>query len=186
MRERWHAEGRPPFVPFAPDFGAVAAIYGLRGDEAGFHDWYSLAEQVAGSSQQRSGVRMLAAEVALHLGDVERAAVLIDEPSPGFWWREPVLARRAEVFAIAGRADARDALELFDSRPADDPFSNAIALRARALMEGDASRLREALETFERIECVYEAARTRWMLGGDQREEAAIAFERLGAVIPSG
>jgi class 3 adenylate cyclase len=186
MRESWHAEGRPPFAPFAPDFGAVAAIHGLRGEEAAFRDWYSLAEHVAGESQQRPGVRMLAAEVALHLGDVDRAAELIDDRSPGFWWREPVLARRAEVFAIAGRADAPDALALFESRPADDPLSTAIALRARALIAGDDSRLREALETFERIECVYEAARTRWMLGADEREAAAVVFERLGAVSPGG
>jgi class 3 adenylate cyclase len=184
MRESWYAEGRPPFAPFAPDFGAVAAIYGLRGDDAPYRDWYSLAVEVAEQSQQRPGVLMLAAEVALHLGDVERAVELIDEPSPGFWWREPILARRAEVFVVAGRADARDALELFDARPVEDPISNAIALRARALMSGDDAPLREALEIFERTECAYEAARTGWMLGGEEREAARKAFARLGVVIP--
>ena len=184
MRESWSAEGRPPFAPFAPDFAAVAAILGLRGDEAAYRDWYALAAEVAGSSYQRPGVRMLAAEVALHLGELDRAAELIDDRSPGFWWREPVLARRAEIFAILGRGDAGEALELAAERQTDDRFAAALRLRAEAILGDDEARMREALATFDEVECVFEGARTRWLLGGSERDRAAETFAKLGALEP--
>jgi hypothetical protein len=184
MRESWHAEGRPPFAGFASDFAAVAAILGLRGDEAAYRDWYALATDVAGSSYQRPGVRMLAAEVALHLGDLDRAAELIDDRSPGFWWRDPVLARRAEVFALLGRGDAREALELAGERQTDDRFAAALRLRAEAILDDDEARMREALATFDEIECVFEGARTRWLLGGSERDRGAETFAKLGALQP--
>jgi hypothetical protein len=186
MRESWYAEGRPPFAPFSPDFAAVAAIHGLRGNEAAYRDWYALASDVAGSSYQRPGVRMLAAEVALHFGELDSALELIDDRSPGFWWRDPVLARRAEVFAILGRDDAREALELAAGRPTDDRFADALRLRAESILSGDETPMRDALAIFDEIECVYESARTRWLLGGEEREAARETFARLGALVPEG
>ncbi len=183
VRDNWVAEGRPPFVPFAPDLAAVATIHGLRGDEAAHRDWASVAEEVAGSSQQLPGVRMFEAEVALHFGDVERAVDLVDGLWAGFWWQGPFLARRAEIFAMAGRRDAGEALEQAEARPAGDPFSTAVALRARAVLAGDDAPLREALEIFERGEWAYESARTRWMLGGAERDTARDVLAGLGAVI---
>ena len=185
VRDNWDGEGRPPFVPFAPDLAAVATIHGLRGDEAAHRDWASVAEEVAGSSQQLPGVRMFEAEVALHFGDVERAVDLVDGLWAGFWWQGLFLARRAEIFAIAGRRDAREALERAEARLAGDPVSTAVALRARAVIAGDDAPLRQALETFERVECVYEAARTRWMLGGAERNTAVMHSRRSGR-LPKG
>jgi hypothetical protein len=185
MRETWLAEGRPPFVPFAPDFGAVAAIHGLRGDEAAFRDWFALAIKVAGTSQQRPGVRMLGAEVALHLGDLDRAVELIDDRSPAFWWHDPVLARRAEVFAIAGRNDAREALELASARETDDRFATGLRLRAEATLSADQRPMRDALTIFDEMQCTFEAARTRWLIGGSDREAAAETFRKLGALDPA-
>jgi class 3 adenylate cyclase len=185
MRESWYGEGRPPFVPFSPDFAAVAAIHGLRGNEAAYRDWYALATEVAGSSYQLPGVLMLAAEVALHLGELERAVELIDNPSPGYWWRDPVLARRAEIFALLGRADSREALELAAGRTTDDRFAAALRLRAEAILDDDEARMREALAIFDEIECVFEAARTRWQLGGAERDDAAEVFSTLGALEPA-
>jgi hypothetical protein len=182
VRENWEAEGRPPFVPFAPDLAAVGTVLGMRGDEAAHRDWAAVAEEVAGTSQQLPGVRMLEAEVALHFGDIERAVELVDGLWPGFWWQGPFPARRAEILALAGREDAREELERAGERLEGDPFSTAVALRARAVIAGDEAPLREALETFERIECAYEAARTRWMLGGAERDAARKAFAALGAV----
>jgi class 3 adenylate cyclase len=185
MRESWYAEGRPPFAPFSPDFAAVAAIHGLRGNEAAYRDWYALASDVAGSTYQRPGVRMLAAEVALHLGELDRAVELIDDRAPGFWWRDPVLARRAEVFAILRRDDAREALELAAERATDDRFAAALRLRAEAILGGDETRMRDALAILDEIECVFEAARTRWQLGGAERDSAAEVFSKLGALEPA-
>ncbi|MFL5871590.1 MAG: ATP-binding protein [Solirubrobacterales bacterium] len=184
MRESWYAEGRPPFAPFAPDFAAVAAIHGLRGDDAAHRDWYTLASEVAGPSYQGPGVRMLGAEVALHLGDLDRAVELIDDRAPGFWWRDPVLARRAEVFAVAGRDDAREAIELASERTTDDRFAAALRLRAEAILDGDHGPLRKALAIFDEIGCMFESARTRWLLGGAERDRAAETFAKLGALAP--
>jgi hypothetical protein len=185
MRESWYAEGRPPFVPFSPDFAAVAAICGLRGDEAAYRDWYALATEVAGPSQQRPGVRMIGAEVALHFADLGQAVELVDDVSPGFWWREPVLAGRAEVFAAARRPDARAALELAAERSSDDRFAAGLRLRAEGILSGNDGPLRDALAVFDEIEGVFEAARTRWLLGGSERGRAAETFDELGALEPA-
>jgi class 3 adenylate cyclase len=185
VREDWIAEGRPPFAPFAPSLAVISAIHGLRGDEAAHRDWLALAERVAGETQQRQGVTLFEAEVALHLGDIERAVELVEALPPVFWWHDAVLARRAEVLALAGHDSARDALARAEARKTDDPFSTALRLRARAVIDGEDAPLHEALEILERIECVYESARTRWMLGGAKRQGARDTFARLGVVIPS-
>jgi hypothetical protein len=130
-------------------------------------------------------VKLFEADVALHVGDHERAIDLLNDLVPTFWWREPVLARRAEILAFAGRDEAAEALAAANAREAHDPIAVAMQLRARAAIDGDDAPLRQALEIFERIECVYESARTRWLLGGADREAAREAFARLGAVLPS-
>jgi predicted ATPase len=185
VRDSWVSEGGPPFAPFSPDLAVVGTIHGLRGDEAAQRDWFGAAERIAGSSQQLPGVRMFAAEVAVHFGEINRAVELIEPLSPGFWWHEPVLARRAEVLALAGHPASAEALARAEERQSDDPFAAGLRLRARAVIAGDEAPLREALGIFERIECAYESARTRWMLGGDERPSALETFSRLGVVVPS-
>jgi hypothetical protein len=185
MRSNWVAEGRPPFAPFAPCLATVGTIYGLRGDEPAYRDWVELGERVAGETQQLVGVRLMAAEVAAHFGDLAEAVALLADLEPSFWWGYALLARRAEVLARAGDAGAERALEASNARQTDDPITTAVWLRARAALTGDETPMREALETFERLECVYAAASTRWLLGGEEREAAGDAFARLGAVRPS-
>ena len=86
--------------------------------------------------------------------------------------------------ARAGHPSAKAALEEAEAREIDDPLTNAVRLRARAALTGDEALLREALTTFDRLECVYAAAHTRWLMGGDEREAATQAFGRLGVVTP--
>jgi class 3 adenylate cyclase len=38
---------------------------------------------------------------------------------------------------------------------------------------------------FEEIVCPYQAARSGWLLGGEAKEAAGRAFERLGATLPA-
>ncbi|HEX2127715.1 MAG TPA: AAA family ATPase [Solirubrobacterales bacterium] len=185
MRTHWHAEGRPPFAPFSPSIATVAAVHGLRGDEPSYRDWMELAERVAGDTQQVAGVQMMAAEVALHFGDVDRAVQLFADIPPTFWWRDNFIARRAEALARAGHPSARAELEAADALQTDDPMAAAVRLRAHAALSGDDEPLRQALATFDRLECVFAAAHTRWLLGGDERDRAAEAFRRLGVVLPA-
>ena len=53
------------------------------------------------------------------------------------------------------------------------------------MIDGDEATLREALALFDRIEYPFESARTAWILGGEDRRRATVAFERLGAVPPA-
>jgi hypothetical protein len=59
-----------------------------------------------------------------------------------------------------------------------------VLLRARGIREDSEEQLREALSVFEEIECPYQAARTRWLLGGADRAAAERGFEALGATLP--
>ena len=186
MRTSWEAEGRPPFVPFSPSLAAVGAIHGFRGNEPAFRDWAELAERIANGSQQLPGVRLMLADVAVHVGDLERAADLLSDLGPhSFWWRDPVLAQRAEVLARLGHPEAPEAVAALEARRTDDPFMGAVTLRARAALSGDHDLLREAATAFDRLECTYAAAYTRWLLGDEERDAARAAFARLGAVLPA-
>ncbi len=186
MRASWDAEGRPPFVPFSPSIAAVGAIHGLRGNEPAFRDWAELGERIANGSQQLPGVRLMLADVAVHFGDLERAVTLLtDLGQKSFWWCDPVLAQRAEVLARLGHPDAPEAVAELEARRTDDPFLDAVTLRARAALTGNQDLLYEAAAAFDRIECAYAAAYTRWLIGGEEREASREAFARLGSVVPA-
>ena len=185
VREGWLAEGRPPFAPFSPGLACVGAIHGLRGDEAEARDWFEFAERLAANSEQVPGVRLFEADVALHRGELERAVALLEQ-ARSFWWRQTVLARRAEALALAGDPEAGAALELAEAEGGPDAWVTiAFRRRARGVIDGDEATLREALALFDRIEYPFESARTAWMLGGEDRGRATVAFERLGAVPPA-
>ena len=126
------------------------------------------------------------ADVAVHFGDLERAVTLLsDFGRKSFWWCDPVLAQRAEVLARLGRPDAPEAVAELEARRTDDPFLDAVTLRARAALTGDQDLLYQAATAFDRIECAYAAAHTRWLIGGEEREASREAFARLGAVVPA-
>ena len=186
LRDAWLAEGRPPISYFSPNLACVAAIHGLRGDDAEQRDWLRLAEEAAaGSERQLPAVRMLAAEVALHVGDLEQAIELLIPQDQGFGWRDLILAKRAEALALAGHPEARRTVEQVVQLSGGDAQTVAVAARARGVLEGDDALLADACERFQQLECVVELARTRWLRGGADREAALEAFERLGAISPA-
>jgi hypothetical protein len=57
-------------------------------------------------------------------------------------------------------------------------------MRARGQLEGDDDLLRAALELFRSISSPYQAARTGWLLGAEERAEAERTFAALGATTP--
>jgi hypothetical protein len=60
-----------------------------------------------------------------------------------------------------------------------------ILLRAKGIRSGDEAKLRESLELLTELDCPYQSARTGWLLGAEEREEAKRTFESLGATLPA-
>jgi class 3 adenylate cyclase len=185
VRQRWEEEGRPPFTPFGSEIAAVGSIHGFRGDELAAEDWFRVAEAVVGgSTPQLSGVVMRRADVALHQGDAASALAMVDGVDPGFWWTDWHLVKLAEVLAVAGSPRAQAAIETAERREHDDPYATGTLARARGIMRNDPAELRAGVDTFDRHGYAFEAARTRWLLGGDDREAGERALVGLGATLP--
>jgi hypothetical protein len=191
VREAWNAMDRPPSAVMAGAVATAAAILGYRGDDGGFEDWSSFAADMGGErgdfeSGQLLGVRAFRADVALHRGKPERALAEL-EMGPAtllFWWKGVYTAVRAEALVRIGADDAEAALADAADTAGENPQARAIGLRARGLHTGDEALLRESRAILERVDSPYQAARTGWLLGGREREEAARTFARLGATEP--
>jgi hypothetical protein len=159
-------------------------VLGFRGDDTAFRDWISFATEIGGEGGQVLGITAFRAEVALMRGQVEQAVEILEE-APGvflFWWRPLYLATRAEALARAQHPQVEAALAEARRGVGDNPYAGAVTRRAVALHEGDEAGIREALATFERIECPHQVARTAWLLG--ERERAERAFAELRIPIP--
>jgi class 3 adenylate cyclase/tetratricopeptide (TPR) repeat protein len=191
VREAWTAVERAPTSAFIA--GAIAtagAVLGYRGDERGLEDWMEFATEMTGelrgaSAGQTIGIATLRADVALHRGNVAAAVEILIPPARFvFWWRPVFVATRAEALVRAGESAAAAAVAEAEQGAGDSPHARALVVRARGILDGDETLLRDALATFERIECPYQAARTRWLLGGDERERAEETFRKLGATLP--
>jgi class 3 adenylate cyclase len=178
-RDAWVAEERPPLSAMATSMSTGGAIYGYRGVEEASEEWFEVARGMARSSHQAAGVRFLRADVALHHGRGDDAAELLSSPEPGFWWRAPYLAARAEAFVLAGSDEATEAMALAESSVTRQPYARGTLLRARGQHSDDEAPIRDALELFREMEVPYQVARTGWLLGGAERAEADQIFERL-------
>jgi hypothetical protein len=189
FREEWNAAGGPPIAAMCTAVGTVGAVLGYRGRERESREWFDFTRNIAPdlpASGQLSGVLMMEADVAMHRGRAEEAAQTLDEPRLRYqWWVTPYQATRAEAYVLAGRPDADEALALAGERVGEHLYAQGVLLRARGIAGGNDGPLRESLELFERLECPYQAARSGWLVGGEQRENAARRFERLGAVPPA-
>ena len=86
----------------------------------------------------------------------------------------------------AGDDRAQEAIAEAEGTIGDHRYARGVLVRARGLEEDSEELLREALSVFEEIECPYQAARTGWLLGGDDRARAERSFEALRATLPTG
>jgi len=180
-RAAWLADGRPPVAFFTPGFAAVAAVHGMRGELAEQRGWAKFAEETARGGEQLPGVRARLSEVALQFGDLDGALVLLDLEVTNFWL-PLVLARRAEATALGG--DRPGALRLVERAEGElaDAFTAAVIARSKGLAGDDDACLVRAAESFERMGCVYELARTQSLRGADHAQAARATFARLGIV----
>jgi class 3 adenylate cyclase/tetratricopeptide (TPR) repeat protein len=196
VREAWAAADRPPIHVLAEALACAGAILGYRGEESASGDWFRFTESVCPKPNGQvlrgapetavSGVRLLQADVDLHHGREAEAAERLAKPSTkDMWWRTPYAATRAEALVRAGDPRASEVVAEAEASIGDHAYGRGIVLRARGLADGDEGRLREALSVFTELECPYQAARTGWLLGGEDRAAAKRTFEGLGATLPA-
>jgi hypothetical protein len=184
VREAWVAAERPPLGAFATSIACAGAILGLRGDD-GFSDWFQIADELSqGALGNKAGVVVMRADIELHQGEVQCAADRFESEISTTWFRSPYLAGRAEAYARLGRADADDAILVAEEYIGEHRYGHGILLRAKGIHAGDEQHLRDSLELFRQLECPYQTARTGWLLGGGEREEAEQIFGGLGATLP--
>jgi hypothetical protein len=186
FREAWATAGRPPVAAMAAAIGSVGAIFGYRGAEDEAADWFSFGSGIAPDiAGQRDGMRLMRADVDLHYGRVADARERLETLDLSFWWRALYLATRAEAFAREDHDGAEEAIAVAEAGIGDHRGGAAVLLRARGLLTGDEKLLRESLAVFEQIECPYQAARSGWLLGGQERERARERFAALGVGEPA-
>jgi hypothetical protein len=135
--------------------------------------------------EQHTGVLIFAIDLDLHRGRFGDAIAIGAEPVVGSQWTAMYGAKRAEAFVRAGSRAAPEAIAWAESQVGEDPYANGMLLRAQGLHASDDSLIRESKELFEQIGCPFQAARSAWLLGGAEREQAQETFERLGATQPA-
>ena len=128
---------------------------------------------------------MLRAEVHLHHHRYREAARVTERLGRKWsWTRASYLATRAEARLLGGKRDAGAAIAAAEREVGENPYAIAVLRRTRALAEDDRDALVAAMAAFEELGCVFQAARTGWMLGGEERRAAAQRFERLRVPAP--
>jgi tetratricopeptide (TPR) repeat protein len=184
VREAWVAAERPPLGAFATSIASAGAIMGLRGEDR-WNDWFEIADELGeGALGNKAGVIVMRADVELHQGEVECAADRFVSRISTTWFRSPYLAGRAEAFARLGRKEADEAILAAEENIGEHRYGLGILLRAKGIRSGDETTMRESLDLFKELDCPYQSARTGWLLGGEDREEAKRTFEGLGATLP--
>jgi class 3 adenylate cyclase/tetratricopeptide (TPR) repeat protein len=185
VREAWVAAERPPLGAFATSIASAGAIMGLRGED-GWNEWFGIADELGeGALGNKAGVIVMRADVELHQGEVECAADRFVSEISTTWFRSPYLAGRAEAYARLGRPEADDAIRAAEENIGEHRYGLGILLRAKGIRADDEATIRKSLELFKELDCPYQSARTGWLLGGEEREEAKRTFESLGATLPA-
>jgi class 3 adenylate cyclase len=188
LRDAWTAADRPPIAALAAAVACAGAILGYRGEEEPSADWFRFATSVAPpTAGQGSGVLLLQSDVDLHRGCFREAAERVAKPpTDSFWWRAVYAATRAEAMIRAGDSRADQALADAEATIGDHRYARAVLLRAQGLRDDSDEQIRQGLAIFEEIESPYQAARTGWLLGGEERARAERALIALGATTPEG
>jgi hypothetical protein len=185
VREAWIAAERPPLGAFATSIACAGAIMGLRGDDR-WSDWFEIADELSqGALGNKAGVIVMRADIELHQGEVQCAADRFESDISTTWFRSPYLAARAESYARLGLEDADDAIVTAEEGIGEHRYGMGILLRAKGIRTGDEALLHQSLDLFKELDCPYQSARSGWLLGDSEREEAKRNFEGLGATLPA-
>jgi hypothetical protein len=129
---------------------------------------------------------MFGIDLEVHRGRLDEAVAIGADPVAGSQWTANYACSRAEAFVRAGRDDAAEAIAWAEARIGQDRYALGILLRAKALHASDDALLRESKALFEEMGCPFQAARSGWLLRGEERERAKGTFDELGAALPAG
>jgi hypothetical protein len=187
MWDEWQREGRPASRWIAPASYAALA-HGLRRDEQGRQLWLARVSELVSSSDP-TAIRGLAgfaafadARIALHRGDLERAAQaaagLGIGPGPWFGARHLqydslALAVAVEAAVIQGAPDAAERLAHAAPAGAENRWAAACLARAAGRHTGDVASLEESLADWEHLEARFERAITLLLMPGREAEGLA-------------
>jgi hypothetical protein len=188
LEDAWAAAGRPMAAYAVRGVWALAAVARMRGDGSAEERWASFARAMAPGAVHSDAWRdIFLGDAELHLGLADQAVQRL-EATPAITNQElqPLLtAVRVEAAVLAGAADA--ARRIADAQPVVE--ANAVALsvvrRAAAVLAANASELRAVWQQQRDGGAVYEAARTAFLLGGAEAQEAQETFRRLRVPVPA-
>jgi predicted ATPase/DNA-binding CsgD family transcriptional regulator len=188
MRDGWqHAEQTAGWM--GPSFFAVALVYGLRGDDDAYQEWWDLATQIAGTSSRSKGQLFgffVAPRVALHRGlsHLARTTVISDDQASTGLFSPYAQAMRAEVAVAVGAPDAASRLAAAQPLAQQNDFAAALLQRAAGRLHHDHGELEKAVPMWEAIGARFEHAYTLTFLP-DRAEEGERELRALGCSPPS-
>ncbi|HEX6234196.1 MAG TPA: LuxR C-terminal-related transcriptional regulator [Jiangellaceae bacterium] len=193
FRESWERSGRPRATNLGMAVSAAAMACGLAGDEAGRRDWLSMLDQLGVEPSRLAGYgATFDAIVLLHRDrPAEALQRLAAEPeSLRRWvngmWVQWYSALRAEAAVLCHRPRADELVGRAGEIAAGNPIASTIVDRAAALARGDLAGVRALAPAFDQAGCLYQAARTLVLAGGDDAASGAAALAALGAPLNEG
>jgi len=196
FRRGWERAGRPVATNLGGGSYAVVMTHGLRGDDEARDEWLRITSDLGADDVWIEGcgtgyAPTFDAIVSLHRGDVAAAFDRLSDDPAGFrhWytgeWRPWYAALHAEAAVLAGHDSAAHRIEQARAMAAGNTTVSALVDRAAALADGDTTTrvpaLVAAAEVLAAQGCLYQAARTLVLAGGDHADEGRRQMEALGA-----
>ncbi len=186
----WERAGRPRAGNHGVSAYAVAAVHGLRGDEAARAEWLGVVEGLKTPGRPFSEQHydeFFDALLLLHQGLAERAVQRLS-PAPEelqTWfnarWKPWYSALWAEAAVLSQRADAGARIGRARAFTRENPVADAVVTRAAGLLSGDAEALQAAAAALRAAGCRYQWARTLVLAGGRDEAQGRALLSSLGA-----
>jgi hypothetical protein len=190
FREGWERAGRPRAGNLSRGPYAVAAVCGLRGDDAGRAEWLTMVKALITPGHtigDHHYGEFFDALVLLHGGRPEEALTLLAAPPEDFRdsssgpWRPWYAALWAEAALLAGDQDAAGRVGRARRCAAGNPVALAIVERSAAFVSGDRDAMLTAAERLRAAGCRYQWARTLVLAGGTDRACGEDELADMGA-----
>jgi predicted ATPase/DNA-binding CsgD family transcriptional regulator len=197
FRAGWERAGRPIAGNLRPTPYAVAAIHGLRGDEAQRAEWMRMVATLETPGRPLSVARFgqfFDGQVLLHRGELAGALEVLSDPPEKFnhhytgTWRAWFASAWAEAAVLGALPDAEDRIRRATLLTGGNPIVEALIGRAAAvarMMSSGGEQGRDDLvvtaSTLRHLGARYQWARTLVMLGGADEVEGLAELAEMGA-----
>ncbi|MBF6424627.1 ATPase [Nocardia cyriacigeorgica] len=185
--DSWQRAGSPARSVLGPAMAGVAMIHDLRDDQGAHAEWAEYARRVDTTPVRTHGYGAVFDALALlHHGQAAQAVQRMAAAPDEVWrwvtwiWLHWYVALRAEAAVLAGSPESADRIAEARNIVSGNPIAEALVERADALLAGDAQRTLATATTFEAAGCGYQAARSRFLAGGDDAAQGVAAIADLG------